>query len=240
MNEIDLNDMEVESVDIPQTQVEEQQAESVAETQRPEAKQDHNWKEANRVLKSQKQELDALRQQLEEMKVASKPVEVDEFASLDPDDAITVAQARKLAEKQSKAAEERARQAAREVAEEYARNMTLNNLEDKTRQSLQDYDYVVENFAIPMLQGNPSLAAAVQASPNPFMTAYKLAKTSDEYEAQMTKQNTSPKADKILKNAARPNPGNSVSPSLKGQADAYAKMSQSDIWNMSQQYARKA
>jgi hypothetical protein len=237
MQELKPEEMELEPI-VEAQQTEEQPVEvneevKEAPREQPKTNSDRNWEETTKVLKTQRQEIEQLRAHLEEVKRATAKPEVDEFADLAPDDVITFEQAKRLAERQAEAA-------AKKIVEEYGRNLSYGSQEQQARTKFEDYDYVVENFAVPMIQQNPALAAAIKASPDPFTTAYKLAKTSDQYEAQVTKQQISPKAEKVLKNASRPIPANTVSPSLKGQADQFAKMSKQDIWKQAQEYARGA
>lgn len=77
-------------------------------------------------------------------------------------------------------------------------------------------------------------------SKNPAETAYKLAKLSDTYEETVSKKETSPKAEKVLKNASRPTSSQAVSSSLQSQANDFTKMSPSQVWEISQKYARGA
>jgi hypothetical protein len=112
--------------------------------------------------------------------------------------------------------------------------------EQKAKQTHEDYDYIVENFSIPLIKNDPALAHKVMTSKNPAETAYKLGKLSDSYEEQMAKAGTNPRAERILKNSQRPTSVNALPTSLKTTADSYSKMSKEDIWKQSQEYSRKA
>jgi len=197
---------------------------------------DINWERANEVLRLQKQRIEEL-----EARVAKQtqptPEEPDELDKLDPSDYLTVQQALKLVDKK---AEKKAESKARQVVEEFASQQRVVQDEQRMRSKYEDFDYVIENFAIPMIKNDPALAHKIQISKNPAEAAYKLAKISDEYEESMGKQQTSPKAEKIMKNAQRPVSSNAVSTSLKNQADDYSKLSPQQIWEMSQKYARGA
>ncbi len=198
-----------------------------------------NWRQANEVMRLQKQRIDELeRERQDRAQQMQKPAveEPDEFANEDPDNYITVAKARQMAEK---AAEKKAKAFAQQAVQEYAQQQSVAISEDRARTKYEDYDYVMENYALPMIKNDPALAYKIQQSKNPAETAYKLGKLSDGYEETMTKVAPSPKAEKILKNSQRPTSSNAAG-SLKTQADKYANMSQADIWAESQKYARRA
>jgi hypothetical protein len=198
---------------------------------------DINWEQANQVLRMQKQQIDELKSQLEEIKRPPKVEEKDDFADLDPEDYLTVSKARQFAEK---LATKKASEEAHKVVKEYIQQQTVEQDEQRMRSKHEDYDYVIQNFSAPLIQNDPALAYQIQKSKNPAETAYKLGKLSDSYGEQgMTKQ-TSPKAEKIMKNTSRPTSGNAVGSPLKTQADQFAKMSKDDIWSQSQKYARGA
>jgi hypothetical protein len=185
----------------------------------------------------QKQQIEELNYRLMEKEKPPQPIEKDEFDDLDPEDTITVDKARKMAEK---IADKKAKESAQKYVQEYAQQQTLKNDEDRMRSKVEDYDYVIENFVLPMIKNDPALAYKIQQSKNPAETTYKLGRISDEYEGATMKQQTSPKAEKVLKNTSRPVSGNAVGSPLKKQADDFSKMSQTEIWNLSQKYARGA
>lgn len=217
----------------------EEQTQEVVET-KAEPKEDPNtvnWRQANEVMRLQKQRIDELESERQERAQARIPVEEpDEFANEDPDNYITVAKARQMLEK---TAEKKAKAMAQQAVQEYAQQQTVAMSEEKARTKYEDYDYVMETFALPMIKNDPALAYKIQHSKNPAETAYKLGRLSDDYEAGMTKAAPSPKAEKILKNSQRPTSSNAAG-SLKSQADKYANMTQADIWAESQKYARRA
>jgi len=229
---------EVEAVE-EVSAVEEQVAEQVAVKE--ESKEDSNtinWRQANEVMRLQKQRIEELeRAHQDRVHVQQQSIEEpDEFANEDPDNYITVDKARKMAEK---AAEKKAKTYAQQAVQEYAQQQTVAMSEERARSKFDDYDYVMENFALPMIKNDPALAYKIQHSKNPAETAYKLGKLSDSYEETMAKTALSPKAEKILKNSQRPTSSNAAG-SLKTQADKYANMSQAEIWAESQKYARRA
>ena len=231
-------EMEVQAAEAP---VQEEQPQEVVETP-AEPKEDPNtvnWRQANEVMRLQKQRIEELERDRQEREVARMPQpepEIDEFESEDPDNYITVAKARKMAEK---AAEKKAKTYAQQAVQEYAQQQTVAMSEERARSKYEDYDYVMEHFALPAIKNDPALAYKIQQSKNPAETAYKLGKLSDGYEETMTKTASSPKAEKIIKNSQRPTSSNAAG-SLKTTADKYANMSQAEIWAESQKYARRA
>lgn len=216
-----------------QNQTENSQPEPVVEKKAAEV----NWEKANEVLKMQRMQIEELKAQVAQMAQKPAVVEKDEFDELDQDDALTVGQARKMAEK---LAEKKAKAAAKELVDEYIKQQSVVNDETQARAKYEDYDYVVENFAIPLIKNDPALAYRIQNSKNPAETAYKLGKLSDNYEESTMPQKTSPKAEKVLKNNSRPVSSNAVGSPLKTEADKFSKMSKQEVWEMSQKYARQA
>lgn len=232
---------EEELEQVVDTPVQEEQVQEVVES-KAEPKEDPNavnWRQANEVMRLQKQRIEELekdRQEREQARMPAQEPEPDELEGEDPDNYITVAKARKMAEK---AAEKKARSYAQQAVQEYAQQQTVAMSEERAKAKYEDYDYIMEHFALPMIKNDPALAYKIQQSKNPAETAYKLGKLSDGYEETMTKAATSPKAEKILKNSQRPTSSNAAG-SLKTQADKYSNMSPADIWAESQKYARRA
>jgi len=221
-------EQEIEQDSIPE-EVQEVQAPVDEQPKRNDA--DHNWQEANQLLRSQKQKIEYLEQKVGELEQVKQSAEPDELAGLEPSDYLTFDKAQKLAEKKAK-------EAAQHAVESYAKQMTLQQDEMRVRSKYQDYDYVIQNFAGPLIQKDPALAYRVMNSSNPAETAYRLGKLSDEYVEQTTKQQVSPKAEKIMKNLNRPLSGNAVAGPLKNQADQISNMSADEIWSLSQRYAK--
>lgn len=240
MTEENINNQEEAPV-IEQAQEAEATEQQEEPKQESKADPDRNWREVHQVLKGQKQEIEELRNQLKERaeKANLPPPEPDEFADLDPNDIVTVAQAKNMAQK---LAAKTAKEAAKEIVEQYVgkydQNQRVAQDEQRMRSNVQDYDYVVENFTIPLIKNDPALARMVQTSKNPAETAYKLGKLHDSYEEQNMPKQTSPKAEKVLKNSSRPLSSNAVGNPLKSQAEEFSKMNPNDVWAMSQKYAR--
>lgn len=198
-----------------------------------------NWKQANEVMRLQKQRIEELeaRHAHQALKPPEEP-EIDEFDGLDSDDVITVAKAKMIKESAKKSAAKVAESQAKKIVEEYMQQQKVTSDESRMRNLHDDYDFVMENFAIPMIKNDPALAYKVQNSKNPAEVAYKLAKISDEYEASMKKQETSPRAEKVIKNTSRPTSAAAASTSSKTQVEDFSKMSPHQVWELSQKYAR--
>lgn len=197
-----------------------------------------NWERAADALRQQKQEIEDLKQRLHKAELPPPIIEKDEFEELDPDDYMTVAKAKSLRDRARKDAAKDAQEAAKKYVQEYAQQQAVQSDEQRMRGKHEDYDYVVENFTIPLIKSDPALAYRIQQSKNPAETAYKLGKISDSYEEQTMKQQDSKKAEKVLKNASRPTSGNAAAAPLKSQADKFSNMSKEDIWAQSQKYAK--
>lgn len=227
-----------EETEVIEEQVVNQDQEVAAETQADsKTSAQVNWAEARQVMEAQKAELETLKRQMAEMSAPKQQApaeEPDEFADLDPSEYVTVDKAQRLAEKKAK-------QAAQQIVSQYINQdkaqRHLNESEAKAREKYDDYDYVINTYVLPAIKNDPALAHKIQNSKDPAAVAYKLGKL------DMSEQETAPanpKAEKILKNASRPVSGNAVSQPLKKQADEFAKMSQADIWKLSESYAKKA
>lgn len=237
LQEVKMEENQVEQVEeTPKEanvqEVEQEQSTSPAPAQNVEkTPAEINWEQTRTVLQMQKQRIEELEQRLN--KPAPVEEEVDEFEDLEPTDYVTVEKAKKLADRQAKSA-------AREIVHEYMQKQNLSNDEQRMRSTHEDYDYVIEHYAAPLIRNDPALAHKIQTSKNPAETAYRLGKLADNYEApEMAKENTK-KVEKILKNSARPTSGNALGTPLKGQADSVLKMSPQQIWEQSQKYARGA
>lgn len=206
------------------------------EVTEPEAQvntQEYNWKQAQEVMSHQKREIEALRDQMNQFaKPAVAQEEPDEFESADPEDYITLGKAREMASREAK-------KQAKKIIEEYSQKQNIANDEVRARGKYEDYDYVIDNYALGLIKNDPALAYQVQNSRNPAETAYRLGKMTDGYQESMNKQ-TSPRAEKILKNSSRPVSSHSGQSSLKSQADAFSNMSKEQVWAEAQRYASQA
>lgn len=209
--------------------------EQEASRESPPNVQEENWKRANEALKLQKQRIEELETRITQQ-AQQVPEEPDEFDKLDPDEYLTVSKARLFAEK---LAEKKAAEITRKEMEKYIQQQNVANDEERARTKYEDYDYVIENYALPMIKNDPALAYKIQSSKNPAEIAYKLGKLSDEYEEANMPKNISPKAEKVLKNTSRPLSSATASPNLKTQADTFSNMTKEQIWAESQKYARR-
>lgn len=218
-----------------QSQVDNQ--ETSEEVSKPANDQQINWEKANQALRYQQQRIAELEERLAQSEKVQVKEEPDEFAGLDPEDYLPVGKAKQMA---ANVAKKEAAEAAKQAVEEYSKQQNLVHDEQRMRSKYEDYDYMIENFAIPQIKNDPALAYKIQNSKNPAETAYKLAKLSEQYEDSKMKQQTSSKAEKIIKNSSRPLSGSAAPSPLKSQADQFSNMSQQQIWELSQKYARGA
>ena len=237
-----MEESQEEQQELAQPEVQEEIQEEIqeqTEVNQPEEKespQEINWKQAQQALRMQKQKIDELEarlaeQQMQRQQPADEP---DELADLDPSDYVTVEKAQKLAQK-------KAREEAKKIVSEYMQQQNLNNDEQRMRAKHADYDYVLENYAIPLIKQDPALAYKIQSSKNPAETAYRLGRLADNFEELPVANKENPKkAEKIVKNASRPTSGNALGSPLKAQADAAMSMTPAQVWEMSQKYARGA
>jgi len=217
-----------------------QTEEKQVQDQPKEDNQSINWKHAQQAMSLQQKKIKELEEQISRLSQPAQkmPEEVDEFDKLDPLDYVTVEKAKILAKKQ---AEKSAAEIARQEVQKYIQTNRVAQDEKRMKETYEDYDFVMENYALPLIQKNPALAAQLQSSENPAETAYLMAKMSTSYrETNKGSPDNSKKAEKIIKNSSRPTPAASVGSPLKSQADSFSKMSKQDIWTMSQQYAKGA
>jgi hypothetical protein len=230
--------MSDEEIDVqasePVQEEQDQQQEVVQEQQAPKPDASHNWELARQALAQQKAEIEQLKAMLGQKAPQPEP---DPFDGLDPEDYLTVEEARKRFEP---TISKKAREAAAEMMQQYSLQQQIQVEEQRLRSKHEDYDFVVENFAIPMIRNNPALATQIQQSKNPAETAYMLGRLSDAYGESMNKQQTSGKAEKILKNSQRPVSAAAVGAPLKSQAENFSKRSKAEIWEESQRYAKGA
>jgi len=208
--------------------------------EKPKSDHDLNWKKAREIMKAQSLKISELEAHVNRLNM---PKEKDEFENVDKDDYITFEQAQRVAENANKKVEKRAQEIASQIVEERLQVVEGERLEEKTRAKYQDYDYVIDNFAIPMIEKNPALANAIKSSPNWAEVAYRFAKSSPEYEAELAKRQNSQNqqdVDKVLKNQERPIPSSAAGSSLKSQVEQFATLSPEEIWKRAKEYAKKA
>lgn len=236
----DINKSEVESPkDLPTSENINKQEEQKTELHKNTSNDvEKNWIQARKVMKSQQSEIEALREQVN--KINTVP-EKDEFSDIDKDDYVTFAQAQRLAEKK---ATKEAERIASKIIDEKMRVINGKDQEEKTRAKYSDYDYVIDNFAIPMIENNPALANSLKAMPNFAEVAYKLAKSSSEYEMELKnrqQKEASKAAEKVKDNTQKPVSINAASSSsLYSSVSQFANMSTEEVWKLSKQYARGA
>lgn len=200
-------------------------AEPPAQAEAPESASSNgaekNWVQVRQTLAEQQQRIRELQMRLEQQNAPK-----DELAELNDDDVVTVAQAKKLAERQ-------ARDAALKIVKEHEKA----SQEKEVMASYPDYKEMIETYLKPQIEENPDLLTAIYQTKNPFLTAYQMAKAQSPTPEATQVQSNPKKAEKIMKNVSRPLSAASA-PGLQGQADTFAQMKPDEIWKMSQQFAK--
>lgn len=217
--------------------VEVSQEESQVEETR-EAPIDKNWRQAQQVMSDQKREIDELKAMMYQMAKGSQPEEEeedDDFENEDDDEYVTVATAKKIAEKARKTAEKHAYEAARKAVNQHLHNQNIAITQDRAREKYPDYDEVIRNYTVPLINNDPALAHKINTSKNPAETAYRLGKISDDY-VEHEMQRTSPRAEKVIKNSQRPGSSHSAQ-SLKTQVSEVTNLTAAETWARAQEYA---
>ena len=145
-----------------------QEAQEAEQRKRNDA--EYNWAEMRRKMQEKDQQIEELSRQFREY-ANRKPTEeeVDELASLAEDDILTVAQAKKLAQKM-----------ARNVAEDVIKQREAATMDERLQMKFPDYAEIVSKENIELLkQTEPELAQSLYHMPDPYsqaVAAYKLLK----------------------------------------------------------------
>ena len=193
---------------------------------------DQNWARVRAVLQSQKDKIDQLERLVQEGRIPHEP---DELESADGADFATI----DMVKKPSKKVKNLEKQ-----VDELKHKLQLNEAsrqEELMRSSTDDYDYVIENFGIPLIEKNPALKQTLLQVPNWAEMAYNMAKATPEYKkSQSNSRNNAKKVDRVVKNTERPTSANAAGTSLKSQAEVFANLEPSEVWKKSQEFARRA
>lgn len=213
----------------PSTEEKTNQTSEPQETQK--ATEDSNWKEAREVMRQQQREIQELKEQL----VKNQPQEkLDELDSLASDDIVTVAQARKLAEK-----------VAERTTSKLLKEKEVETMEDRASIKYPDYAEVVTKYIPKIIKDDPDLAETIRNSPNPYIAAYKIAKTSYLYNQD---KNNSDKANqttqKILENSSKPQSVHSqgyqgaLSDAKNFENNSLSSERKKEVWELSSRFAQ--
>ncbi len=193
---------------------------------------DQNWARVRSVLQSQKDKIDQLERMVQENQ---KPPDKDEFDNVDGADYATVDMVKKPSKK--------VKNLEKEVGE-LKHKLQLNEAsrqEELMRSKNDDYDYVIENFGLPLIEKNPALKQTLLQVPNWAEMAYNMAKGTPEYKkSQSNHRNNAKKVERVVKNTERPTSANAAGASLKSQAEVFANLKPSEVWKQSQEFARRA
>lgn len=118
----------------------------------------------------------------------------------------------------------------KKIANEFQNEQKLQIEELKMAHSYPDYEKVIRKYVPELLKTEPDLKDTITNSPNPYKTAYYLAKRSDQYLKDQREQNRSPEAKKVLNNMLEPGNLSSVGQAPAGSASSsYKNMSDKDF-----------
>lgn len=145
-----------------------QEAQESQQSKRNDA--EYNWAEMRRQMREKDQQIEELGRQFSEISKRNPPKEeLDELANLAEDDILTVAQAKKLAQKM-----------ARSVAEDVLKERDAATVDERMQLKYSDYADIVTKENIELLkQTEPELAQSLYHMPDPYsqaVAAYKLLK----------------------------------------------------------------
>lgn len=162
---------------------------------------EYNWAEARRKMQELEKRNQELQEAVSKIQTQNQPPEKDEFANLADEDFLTVAQARKLAQKM-----------ARDVAEGVVKQREAATVDERLQLKYSDYAEIVSKENIELLkQTEPELALSLAHTPDPYqqgVAAYKLLKKIVKQEAPMTQEKK-----KAIENSQKPLSANAASKS---------------------------
>lgn len=221
-----------------QTDVADPSAEKTDQTSSPKetqkATEDPNWKEARDVMRQQQREIQELKEKLVKDTQSQEKSELDELDSLASDDIVTVGQARKLAEK-----------IAERAASKLLKEKEVASMEDNVSFKYPDYSDVVTKYIPKIIKDDPDLAEAIRNSPNPYLTAYKIAKKSYFYKEGLENSNKGSQAtQKVLENSSKPQSVHSqgyqgaLSDAKKFENNILSAERKKEVWDLSNRFAQ--
>lgn len=193
----------------------------------PEANsQERNWRQVREVMRQQQMRI----QELEKLANQKPEFEDDEIDRLPDDEILTKVQVVKLAAKQAK-----------RLAQEEMQRVEVERQEERIAAMYPDYADVVEKYIPDLVKANPNLRATILSSPNKYLAAYEIAKNSYLYhQDQQAKKLQQTQAQRIQKNAAKPQSVNSVGKSSAlSDAAAIHQMTDAQVWELAQRYAQR-
>lgn len=168
--------------------------------------------QAERRERQQLQENVKLLQDHLSLMQANKPApKTDEFDNLNDQDVLTVGEAKKF-------------------ISNFQRQQQMAVQELKIAQQYTDYNEVVRKYLPNVLKDDPELKDVIMNSPDPYKTAYYLAKRSDSYLQEQRNANRSPEAKQAASNMQRPGNLSSVGQAVpSSQTSHWKQMSDSDF-----------
>lgn len=135
----------------------------------------------------------------------------DEFDNLSDQDVLTVGEAKKF-------------------ISNFQREQQMAVQELKIAQQYPDYNEVVRKYLPNVLKEDPELKDVIMSAPDPYKTAYYLAKRSDSYLQEQRNANRSPEAKQAVANLQRPGNLSSVGQTVpSSQVSPWKQMSDADF-----------
>lgn len=110
------------------------------------------------------------------------------------------------------------------------RKMKCDLSEEMVKAKYPDYEQVVTDFVVPLVQKDPSIMEMIEESNNPALTAYRLGLAQPGYLEKQRKATTEKVAKKIEKNLGKPKTlGAAGSSGSKAKVKSYADMSSEEF-----------
>jgi len=202
---------------------------SAIDTSTPaEGTKEYNWSQMRKKNEELENRVNEMLRREEERNAPPPPKEDEELNTLADDDIITVAQARKLSEKQAEALIKKALEQ-RERA----------SLPERTRGKFQDFDSIMTEDNIKKLEKEePGLAEACSKASNPWEATYKILK---KFVLPSEDVNKNKGNQKMEENLSKPASSNSVGrQSPLSDANTWAEASKDELYKEMMQAARSA
>ena len=186
---------------------------------------EYNFREARKIMSEQNRRIQELEEHLRSKDVVSAP-QKDELEGVSDDEFLTRKQAEAIALRK---------------AQELLQEQEYSTLEDRTRLKFKDYDDIVtEDNVKQLIEDDRDLADSIKASPNPYVTAYKLIKKSAFYHEKGKKPSRD--EEKLVKNAQKPVSSNAVQTRPLQNANSFAFSSKEEkdaLYKEMMQYASR-
>jgi hypothetical protein len=194
----------------------EEQVQQQAQSEPEEGSKEYNFREMRRAMQEQQRELYELRNYVAYQSQAPQQKQ-EEDVRFDKDDIPTWGQLEKVIDKKAEA-----------KARELMQQQQADELEDRVRVRIKDYDDVVTEENVKTLFEDPILTEAIKHAPDPYSAAYKMIKGSHFYNQKIVPPKKNLDAEKIVKNAQKPMSSNAVRSEAIQNATSYASYSEDE------------